>query len=75
MGLTRGAAQAGQKGGRAGEAARTHGRGVSEGGFTWAIPYTPMFSLLRTCQRVVKWLATRAMNLKRRCLNLGDVEI
>jgi hypothetical protein len=32
MGLTRGAAQAGQKGGRA--AARTHGRGVSEGGFT-----------------------------------------
>ncbi|KAK4014569.1 hypothetical protein OUZ56_027091 [Daphnia magna] len=27
MGLTRGAAQAGQKGGRAGEAARTHGRG------------------------------------------------
>jgi hypothetical protein len=53
MGLTRGAAQAGQKGGRAGEAARTHGRGVSEGGFTWAIPYTPMFSLLRTCQRVV----------------------
>jgi hypothetical protein len=32
MGLTRGAAQAGQKCGRAGEAARTHGRGVSEGG-------------------------------------------
>ena len=32
MGLTRGAAQAGQKGGRAGEAARTHGRGVSEEG-------------------------------------------
>ena len=53
MGLTRGAAQAGQKCGRAGEAARTHGRGVSEGGFTWAIPYTPMFSLLRVCQRVV----------------------
>ena len=38
MGLTRGAAQADQKGGQAGEAARTHGRGVSEGGFTWAIP-------------------------------------
>jgi hypothetical protein len=53
MRLTRGAAQAGQKGGRAGEAARTRARGVSEGGFTWAIPYTPMFSLFRTCQRVV----------------------
>jgi hypothetical protein len=37
-GLTRGAAQAGQKGDGAGEAARTHGRGVSEGGFTLAIP-------------------------------------
>jgi hypothetical protein len=34
MGLTRGAAQAGQKGGREVEAARTHGRRVSEGGFT-----------------------------------------
>ena len=49
MGLTRGAAQADQKGGRAGEAARTHGIGVSEGGFTWAIPYTPMFSLHCMC--------------------------
>jgi hypothetical protein len=74
MGLTRGAAQVGQKCGRAGEAARTHGRGVSEGGFTWAIPYTPVFSLLRVCQRVVYWLATRAMNLKRRCSNLRHVD-
>ena len=37
------AAQAGQKGGRAGGVARTHGRGVSEGGYTWAILYDPMF--------------------------------
>jgi hypothetical protein len=53
MGLTRGAAQAGQKGGQAGEAARIHGKGMSEGGFTWALPYTPMFSLLHAYQRVV----------------------
>jgi hypothetical protein len=53
MGLTRGAAQAGQKGGRAGEAARTHGRGVSEGGFTWVKPYKPLFSQIHVRQRVV----------------------
>ncbi len=41
------ASQAGQKGGRAGwGTAHTHGRGVSEGGFTWPIPYAPMVSLI-----------------------------
>ena len=48
------ASQAGQKGGRAGwGTAHTHGRGVSEGGFTWPIPYAPMFFLMFACQRVV----------------------
>ncbi len=40
-----------RKGVERGGVARTHRRGVSEGGYTWAILYEPMFPQLLACHR------------------------
>ncbi len=56
-----------------GGVARTHGRGVSEGGYTWTILYDPMF-LLAPMSPVVKWSASWADVSKDRGSDLGQVE-
>ncbi|KAK4013826.1 hypothetical protein OUZ56_026379 [Daphnia magna] len=54
-----------------GGTARTRRRGVGAGGFTWAIPYAPMFYFSLPCQWVVYWSANRAAIRKNRCSILG----